>query len=245
MRPRGIALLGAWLSFLALLAQPPERTVRIKKKIGHMFVDRYEVLRSDTAMKHGRYERRAGGMVITEGAFARGLEEGRWVMRLRTGSIIAQGEMKLGRQVGIWEYFSQLGELVQKVDHDRDSIVFFDVAAEGRAGHLAPPCWPDTSVERRPVFMGGQAFLTRLLMDRIRYPDKDFDQGTGGRVMVEFVVDTLGNTSEVVCITDASPEIKEEACYAVSSLGRRWLPGTMAGRKVKVKYRLPVTFRVQ
>lgn len=109
---------------------------------------------------------------------------------------------------------------------------------------LAGPAFAQTPVdtldfaEVQPVLIGGIAGLQRSIV----YPDADRRAGTQGRVIVRFVVDETGAPTEVEVVRGVSPGLDSASVAAVRAA--RFTPGTQDGRPVKVRFTLPVSFRI-
>lgn len=109
---------------------------------------------------------------------------------------------------------------------------------------LAGPAFAQTPVdtldfaEVQPVLIGGIAGLQRGIV----YPDADRRAGTQGRVIVRFVVDETGAPTEVEVVRGVSPGLDSASVAAVRAA--RFTPGTQDGRPVKVRFTLPVSFRI-
>lgn len=94
-------------------------------------------------------------------------------------------------------------------------------------------------VEQQPELIGGMADLQR----NIRYPDIARKAGIEGRVYVQFVVDEQGNVNNPVVIRGIGGGCDEEALRAVRKA--KFKPGMQRGRPVKVRYSLPIVFKLQ
>ena len=99
------------------------------------------------------------------------------------------------------------------------------------------------TVEVQPEFPGGMAAMIRWLSANLVYPSACRDAGIQGRVIVQFVVNTDGSVSDVQLVKPVNPHLDKEAIRVVSSMPN-WKPGEMRGKKVRVRYTLPVTFRL-
>ena len=96
-------------------------------------------------------------------------------------------------------------------------------------------------VEKMPSFPGGQF---DYLEKNIKYPAKAVKNKIQGRVIVQFIVDEKGNLSDIKVVKSVEPYLDAEAVRVVKSMPR-WNPGMQNGKAVKVRYTLPVTFRLQ
>ncbi len=99
-------------------------------------------------------------------------------------------------------------------------------------------------VEQRPEFPGGEATMLTYLRDNIVYPSDAEEQGIQGRVVVEFIVEKDGSIGNVSVIRQRHPALDREAVRVVQSMPR-WTPGRNNGETVRVRYTLPVTFRLR
>lgn len=99
-------------------------------------------------------------------------------------------------------------------------------------------------VEQQPMFPGGQTALIKYLSEHTKYPVVAQENGVQGRVTVQFVVEKDGSISDVHVLRGVDPSLDKEAVRVVKSMPR-WTPGKQNGSAVRVKYQVPVTFRLQ
>lgn len=93
-------------------------------------------------------------------------------------------------------------------------------------------------VEQMPELIGGITSVQQL----INYPEMALNAGIEGRVVVQFVIDEEGNVNEPVVVRGIGGGCDEEAVRAVSQA--KFIPGKQRGKPVRVRYSLPVTFRL-
>ena len=98
-------------------------------------------------------------------------------------------------------------------------------------------------VENQPEFPGGMAELMKYLQKNIKYPTVCQEQGIQGRVIVQFVVNSDGSIVDPQVVKPVNPYLDKEALRVVSSMPN-WKPGEQRGKKVRVRFTLPVTFRL-
>ena len=98
-------------------------------------------------------------------------------------------------------------------------------------------------VETQPEFPGGMAELMKYLQKNTRYPKVCKEQGLQGRVIVQFVVNTDSTISDVKVVKPVNPHFDQEALRVVKAMPK-WKPGTQRGKPVRVRFTLPVTFRL-
>ena len=99
-------------------------------------------------------------------------------------------------------------------------------------------------VEQQPAFPGGQGALLSWLSQNIHYPAVAEENGIQGRVVVSFVVEKDGSISNVQVVRGVDPSLDKEAARVVKSMPK-WTPGKQNGQAVRVKYNVPVTFKLQ
>ena len=99
-------------------------------------------------------------------------------------------------------------------------------------------------VEEMPSFPGGTGALMSFLSSNIKYPVVAQENGVQGRVIVGFVVERDGSITDVKVMRSVDPSLDREAQRVVKAMPR-WKPGKQNGSAVRVKYTVPVVFRLQ
>ena len=99
-------------------------------------------------------------------------------------------------------------------------------------------------VEEQPTFPGGNAAMMRFLSDNIKYPVEAQEKGNEGRVIVNFVVEKDGRLSDFNVVRSIDPLLDAEALRVLESMPN-WTPGKQRGEAVRVRFTLPVVFRLQ
>ena len=99
-------------------------------------------------------------------------------------------------------------------------------------------------VEEMPSFPGGNGALMSYLNSNVKYPVVAQENGVQGRVIISFVVERDGSISDVKVARSVDPSLDREAQRVVKSMPR-WTPGKQNGQTVRVKYTVPVVFRLQ
>lgn len=99
-------------------------------------------------------------------------------------------------------------------------------------------------VEEMPEFPGGMAECLKFLAKNIKYPTIAQENGTQGRVTVQFVVNRDGSIVDAKVLRGVDPYLDKEAIRVISSMPK-WKPGMQRGKAVRVKYTVPVMFRLQ
>ena len=99
-------------------------------------------------------------------------------------------------------------------------------------------------VEKMPEYPGGQAALFEYLQKNVKYPADAEKKKVAGRVLVTFVVNTDGSITDIEVVRKTFPSLDAEAVRVISGMPR-WKPGEQKGQKVRVKYTVPLTFRLK
>ena len=129
-------------------------------------------------------------------------------------------------------------------------------------------------VEEPAQYPGGQAALMQYLAQNIRYPKISAENGVQGRVLVQFVVEKDGSLSNFAIVKKSGDTITKNAQsgITVNALGSateeskvpqeafdalnaeavrvlrempKWIPAKQRGQEVRMRYTLPITFRLQ
>ena len=98
--------------------------------------------------------------------------------------------------------------------------------------------------EEMPEFPGGMQECMKWLGKNIKYPTTAQEKGIQGRVIVQFVVERDGSITEPKVVRGVDPDLDKEALRVISIMPN-WKPGMQKGKAVRVKYTLPVAYRLQ
>ena len=100
-------------------------------------------------------------------------------------------------------------------------------------------------VESMPEFPGGQQALFKYLSENVKYPVIAQENGIQGRVICQFTVNKDGAIVDVeVARSGGDPSLDKEAVRVIKSMPK-WKPGKQRGKAVRVKYTVPVNFKLQ
>ena len=99
-------------------------------------------------------------------------------------------------------------------------------------------------VEQMPTFPGGDAALMKHLAENIKYPVSAQKAKEQGRVVVQFIVEKDGAVTGVKTVRSVTPALDAEAVRVIKAMPK-WTPGRQDGQPVRVKYNVPVSFRLQ
>ncbi len=101
--------------------------------------------------------------------------------------------------------------------------------------------------ETMPEYVGGMEAMIKYMQENITMPEKykDMDTKATYRVMVKFVVESDGSVTEVETVKPepSKQDLNDEAVRVVKGMPK-WKPGTMDGKPVRVRYMLPVTYKI-
>ena len=95
--------------------------------------------------------------------------------------------------------------------------------------------------EEDPEFPGGLEALHKFIEDNMQYPQIAAENCIGGRVYVQFEVDTDGTVLNPKILRDIGGGCGEEALRIVR-LMPKWKPGRFYGKVVKTTFNLPIFF---
>lgn len=108
-------------------------------------------------------------------------------------------------------------------------------------GNKLPNYFP---YETLPEFPGGEDKLLKFLVEEVKYPVKALENGIQGRVVTQFYVETDGRITDIKIVKKVNNYLDDEAYRVLSSMPK-WTSGTLEGEKVRVKFTLPINFRLQ
>ncbi len=101
-----------------------------------------------------------------------------------------------------------------------------------------------TISELNPEFPGGESEMYKFLGSNLNYPPDARDKNIQGRVYISFVVETDGKITHVKCLRGIGGGCDKEAIRVVKTMPN-WTPGMQDGEVVRVRYNLPIVFKLQ
>ena len=144
--------------------------------------------------------------------------------------IAARGHVKNYKADSIWTFESLNGK-TNKITYKNG----IDISSNGSEEKIF------SSVEQQPEFPGGPDALRKFLAVHVKYPATALEQNIEGRVLVDFVVEKDGSLSNIRISRGIGGNCEQEAIRVIK-LSPRWMPGTIAGRPVRVAFTIPVDF---
>jgi len=133
------------------------------------------------------------------------------------------------------------------VDPGITTITYVDPTIGDPVGNPIGALLPEPIVnfpDVEPYFPGGEQARVIFIQKNVVYPVMAFDMGADGTAYVEFVVNTDGSICDVVVKSDIHKDLKSEAIRVVK-LMPNWIPGEQAGKKVRVRFTMPINFIIK
>lgn len=98
--------------------------------------------------------------------------------------------------------------------------------------------------EQMPEFPGGMKEMLKFLQENVKYPVNAIKNNVQGRVIVQFVVEKDGTLTEFKVARSVDPDLDAEALRVLQTMPK-WKPGMQKGQVVRVKFTVPVSFKLQ
>ena len=100
------------------------------------------------------------------------------------------------------------------------------------------------SSEQLPEFPGGQKVMFQYISDNVIYPFSARSNGIHGRAVCQFVVNKSGDLADIVVVKSSGDNSLDQEAVRVLMSMPKWTPGRSNGEIVRVKYTVPVTFKI-
>jgi len=98
--------------------------------------------------------------------------------------------------------------------------------------------------EEQPSFPGGQDSMKIFLKSNMSYPPVLKDTDVQGTVYVQLIVEVDGSLTNAVVVRKVSPLLDAEALRLIHIVPK-WIPGMQSGKKARVRYVIPISFRIE
>lgn len=151
----------------------------------------------------------------------------------------ARGKLENGLKTGIWTGFNSKHKL-QFADQYHSGIFIGGVSKD--ADNIE---FSYLEIDKQPEFKGGSLEFMKFIQKNYKTPDTNKD--VKGRIFLEFTVNLEGNISGVKIVRGLDEKFDKEAVrmiYNSSNVGL-WTPGEYRGKRVDIKYMLPIMIDVR
>lgn len=98
---------------------------------------------------------------------------------------------------------------------------------------------PDVKAE----FPGGIDAMMMFINENLKYPKDCENEGIHGRVITTFIVDTYGSISNPEVMQSPDERLSKEV-LRILSIMPKWKPAVLDKKPVRMKFTLPITFRL-
>lgn len=148
----------------------------------------------------------------------------------------------VGSWIDVFMIDCEIGSL--QVTEQNASNLHFVIAYDGPSSSKSPGSDAFDVVEEMPVYPGGMAAMMDFFYKNMKYPKEAFDAKQEGRVIARFVVEKDGSISGSHIVKSVSPSLDAEALRIVNAMPN-WTPGRQNGKPVRVKYTVPLSFKLK
>ena len=147
----------------------------------------------------------------------------------------------VGSWIDVFMIDCEMGSM--QVTEKNASNLHFVIAFDGPSSSKSPGSDAFDVVEEMPVYPGGMAAMMDFFNKNMKYPKEAFDAKQEGRVIAQFVVEKDGCITDVHIVKSVSPALDAEALRIVNAMPN-WTPGRQNGKPVRVKYTVPISFKL-
>lgn len=148
----------------------------------------------------------------------------------------------VGSWIDVFMIDCEIGRL--QVTEKNASDLHFVIAFDGPTLSKSPGSDVFDVVEEMPAFPGGAVAMMDFFMKNMKYPKDAVEAKQEGRVIAQFVVEKDGSISGSHIVKSVSPSLDAEALRIVNAMPN-WTPGRQNGKPVRVKYTVPLSFKLK
>ena len=212
-------------TFLVLMMLFPailfgQETKRIASKETN---ETFFVLKSDKTTRHGEYNKFS-----------------------YRNKLLIKGFYKQGLKDSIWECYNFDGQISLKYDYSQNELLFYKPSDKVKKyKFINETVNADTTLNRPPIFLGGDDAFTSDIVRNLRYPVEALQNGISGKVFVSFVVDKSGKTSNYKVEKPLGYGLDLEALSVLKLQPDNWLPALQNGQAVDIEVIYPVAFQLR
>jgi hypothetical protein len=203
----------------------------------------YSVLRDNDTIKHGSYKRYRNEVLTEAGSYNKNQKDGTWKYYSK-GQLISEKEFISGTRFGTWKFYKQDGSIEWAYDCNSNTFSGMPLTVKAIAIEDEKGEWISDPNLANATRLSGLLEWASFLNETLRYPQAAIDAGVQGTVQVEITMDTTGLPVEYDVALPAKMELVPESLRVVRIYKPEIAPYVKDGKKVRVKIRLPLTYRL-
>jgi protein TonB len=144
------------------------------------------------------------------------------------GSKFERGTLIKGQPTGTWEYLDETGQLELRMNYD-SSRISYRRPDTARYELRIKDTWQLVRPARAPGLLGSRAGRRQALSKALRYPVAALQQQQQGDVLLSYVVQPDGSTTDYTVLSSPSPACDQEVWRVLQQLPSRWIPALYLG----------------
>jgi TonB family protein len=178
------------------------------------------------------------GNIKSEVMYSENKKNGRGVEYFENSNIEEEGEYSNGNKKGYWTYYFEDGKKCSKAKFEDNGVrenIYWDDNGKEINQKVA---------EFMPSYPGGEEKLLEYIKYNTIYPRTAKNSGINGTVLLSFVVNEIGEITDIKIINSVGGGCDEEAIRVVQNMPK-WNPGKLCNRPVSVYFNLPIKFTLK
>lgn len=178
------------------------------------------------------------------GLYSKGKLNGRWQFYAYNGTLSYEGNYLDGNPTNEWQFYKEDGSIDDLPN--KDTQIVNEILDNLNKANSKDSVYnlKTISVENHPHFFGGEQQLFTYLSENIKYPTVARENGIEGTIYIEFIISKQGFPEKIVLKRGIEGGCNEEGLRVIKQMPR-WIPSRLDGKPVRVKYTLPIKFKLQ
>ncbi|HTH55075.1 MAG TPA: energy transducer TonB [Cyclobacteriaceae bacterium] len=154
-----------------------------------------------------------------------------------------KGYIKDGQRISVWQYFDLARKPELIINYASGKVMFLSKDTSDYF-ILKNSQWVASKLDVHPVPITGSVNFYNDVKNKIIYPQKDFEAGLEGKVIVLFEVDTLGNSINYSMGKSIGGACDSAVVRCLRSIDQKWIPAVSKGKKYHAQFAVDVEFRL-
>lgn len=220
------------------------------KKITQETGDKYSklkkeffVLADNDSIKKGSYQEYWNNNLVISGYYNNNKKDSIWT-RYYKGKAVSRKKYKDDERTGIWDFLIRNETISWQYDFTsnialnspKDTAKYYYQSPGGQ--------WIKGDLDSNPIALVSSYEWQTFLLTTLRYPQDAIDKNMQGTVVVEITADEKGSPIDYTIATSAHKSLDDEAMRLVKLFRHEFVPAIKEGKKVKIKVKIPIVFRL-
>jgi TonB family protein len=235
------------LSFISVCSFGQIKLKQITKKHKNpTIIEKYYVVKNNTSIKHGIYEKfDSHSKLIERGFYKNNEKDSLWIeYQLGSKGIKSKGSFKNDREIGLWEFYDYKDRLNYSYNFDENKVIDYHWYENSDSINVRiNGVWDKRKVDSPPLSLRND--YRQTIARNLRYPESAARNNISGKVIIAVTINVNGEITDYRIEKSVNEALDKEALRVVKLINIKWIPAYIQNEAYESEIMIPAIFMLQ